>query len=225
MARLPRLAVDGQVHHVLLRGHNAQPVFVDDGDRDALLDIARERAAAEEVAVHGYVLLRNEVQFLLTPRRAAGLSRFVQVLARRHGVRFNRRHGREGTLWGGRFRGSVVDPDGWVLRCLRYIETAPDRAGELDEGGRWSSLPHHLGQRRDGLVEEHPAYWRLGNTPFDREAVWRSLVQQALTSGEEVAIRDAAEHGWALGDATFLAVLGAAVVRPLRPNRPGRRAI
>jgi putative transposase len=32
MARLPRLAVAGHVHHVLQRGNNMQPIFIDDED-------------------------------------------------------------------------------------------------------------------------------------------------------------------------------------------------
>lgn len=222
MARLPRLAVDGQAHHVLLRGHNAQPVFIDDDDRASLLAMTREQAAAERVSVHGYALLSNEIQFLLTPRQASGLSRFVQVLARRHGARFNRRHRREGTLWSGRFRASVVDPDGWVLRCLHYIETAAERAGEPDAAGRWSSRPHHLGERRDALIEEHSTYWRQGNTPFEREAAWRSRLERALTSRELSMIRGASDRGWVLGGELFLTTVGAVVQRPLRPRPAGR---
>lgn len=222
MARLPRLAVGGQAHHVLLRGHNAQPVFIDDDDRAALLAVARERSAAEEVSVHGYALLANEIHLLLTPRvQASAMSRFVQVLARQHGARFNRRHEREGTLWSGRFRASVVDPDEWLLRCLRYVETAADSAGE-PAASRWSSRPHHIGMQHDPLIDEHPAYWQLGNTPFDREAAWRASLEQALTSSEVAAIRGAASRGWALGGDGFLVSMRTLADRPVRPRGSGR---
>ena len=35
MARLPRLVLPGQPHHLIQHGHNRQPVFLDDEDRRA----------------------------------------------------------------------------------------------------------------------------------------------------------------------------------------------
>eukprot|EP01031_Cornospumella_fuschlensis_P014790 gene14790-18067_t len=44
MARLPRLTVPGYPHHVIQRGNNRQPVFVDDQDRETLLGLLSEYA-------------------------------------------------------------------------------------------------------------------------------------------------------------------------------------
>ena len=62
MARLPRLVLPGKAHHVVQRGHNAQPVFVDDEDRRQYLAALREAARSQAVVVHAYALLDNEVQ-------------------------------------------------------------------------------------------------------------------------------------------------------------------
>ena len=57
MARLPRLSIAGLAHHVIQRGHNRQPIFLDDEDRLAYLAALRESAALHRVAVHAYVLM------------------------------------------------------------------------------------------------------------------------------------------------------------------------
>ena len=62
------------------------------------------------VALHAYALLDDAVQLLLRPPSDAALSRMMQALGRRYVAAFNRRHGRSGTLWDGRFRAGVVQP-------------------------------------------------------------------------------------------------------------------
>ena len=52
MARLPRLIVPGQVHHVLQRSNGEQAAFVDAHDHQAMLDLLAEYAQAFGVAVH-----------------------------------------------------------------------------------------------------------------------------------------------------------------------------
>ena len=99
MARLPRLAVTGVPHHVILRGNNRQPVFVDREDREFFLAQLAELAQRERVQVHAYVLMDNHLHLLLTPQQEGGLSRLMQSLGRSYVRRFNLRHGRSGTLW------------------------------------------------------------------------------------------------------------------------------
>lgn len=216
MARLPRLAVGGEVHYAVQSGHNGCAVFVDAEDRGTYLELLRAAASAERVAVHGFALLDCEVHLLATPATADGLSRFMQALGRGHGARFNRRHGRVGTLWAGRFRAAVVDPDGWVLKCLHCIEQL------LVPSSPWSSAPHHLGALHQPLIAEHPAYWALGNTPFEREVAWRRLMDQPLPEAELTSIGRAVRGGWPIGSERFRRRLAQSVDRRLAPASPGR---
>ena len=143
MARLPRLAVAGQAHLALMLGHSAQPVFVDDDDRRQFLAALRESALQHGVSVHGYALQPAEVLLLLTPATATALGTLMQGLGRRYGAAFNRRHGRRGTLWAGRFRTAVVQAGPHLLDALLHVDLQGQAAG----GGAaaWSSLGHRLG--------------------------------------------------------------------------------
>jgi len=67
MARLRRLVVPGQVHHLVQRGHNAQPVFVDDEDRRLFLAALQDALRSHSVVLHAYALLDNHVLLLLRP--------------------------------------------------------------------------------------------------------------------------------------------------------------
>ena len=224
MARLARIAVAGQVHQLIQRGNNGQAVFLDRGDREAFLRLLREAAAANQVAIHAYALTDTEVSLLATPREVSGLSRMMQSLGRRYGARFNRRHGRSGTLWDGRFRATVIEAERLLQACICFVELAPLRAGLVGaaQDHPWSSARHHLGLASDPLVTDHPLYWAIGNTPFEREAAHRQLLERALTAEKTIEIADATAKGWALGSEGFKATVEERTGRRVRPGRRGR---
>lgn len=224
MARLARLSAAGQVHLLVQRGNNGQPVFIDRPDREACLALLREAAATQQVAIHAYALTDQEILLLATPADDRGLSRMMQSLGRGYVVRFNRRHGRSGTLWEGRFRSTVVEVGAWLQDGLCFVETAPQRAGLAADAAEypWSSARHHLGLSVDPLVTDHPSHWTTGNTPFEREAAHRRHLEQALPPARHRRIRDAMEKGWALGSEAFVAAVEAQTQRRARPGTRGR---
>ena len=228
MARLSRLVVPGQVHHLLQRGHNAQAVFVDDEDRRDYLAALRDALRAHAVLLHGYALLDSGVHLLLRPPSEPALSRMVQSLGRRYVAGFNRRHERRGTLWDGRFRAGVVQEGEPVLQVMLLIDGLPSRRGlaPSPQASRWSSAPHRLGLCRDALVVDPPEYWRLGNTPFEREAAYAARLAMGLDDMARQRIEHAAANGWALGSPQFLAAMAQQLGRPVRraPGRPPRPA-
>jgi putative transposase len=226
MARMPRLVLPGALHHLLQRGNNRQPVFVDDVDRKAYLDALREATRLHGVRVHGYVLMPNHVHLLLTPQATDSLARAMQTLGRRYVGHFNHRHQRSGTLWEGRFRTALVEAPAFFHRLLRYLEQHPQREGQTEsaELHPWSSAAHHLGLRRDALISEHPAYWALGNTPFEREAAHRQALALPLTDGELALIRRHVHSGWPLLTEAGRRSLAADLQRPLQPRSAGRPA-
>lgn len=224
MARQRRLVCPGALHHVMQRGHNGQAVFGDDDDRRGYLNALRDAARSHGAAVHAYALLDDQVQLLLTPPTDAALSRTMQALGRRYGAAFNRRHGRSGTLWEGRFRAGVVQPGAQALACLRSIDTAAMRHGLADspQSSAWTSAPHWLGLRHDAWLTDPLEYWRLGNTPFEREAAYAALLAQELDPAVLRRIEHAAAHGWVLGSAEFVTRVAGAAGRPAQPRAKGR---
>lgn len=226
MARLPRLALADHAHHLVLRGHNRAAVFMHDEDRQLWLHALREGAGTLGVAVHGYVLLADHVHLLATPRESAALGALVQAIGRRYVPGFNRRHGRSGTLWDGRFRAGVVQAGAPLLACLRYIEQNPQRAGLALRAAdwAWSSAAHHLGRRTETWLSTLPEYWALGNTPFEREAAWLRLLDDPLPAADVARLTRDVLAGWAHGSPAYLASLQALTGRPLQARPRGRPA-
>lgn len=224
MARLARLAAAGETHLLVQRGHNGQVMFADRADHEAFLRMLRDASLTHRVAIHAYALAGAEVWLLATPAEANSLSLMMQSLGRHYVVAFNQRHGRSGTLWEGRFRATVIEASSFLSTVLAFVELAPVRAGLARDSHEyaWSSARHHLGLARDPLVSDHPLYWAIGNTPFEREVAHRQLLEQGLTPEQQRRIGDAAVKGWALGSEGFVAALEERTGRRARPGMRGR---
>lgn len=228
MARLPRLSPIDVPVHVLQRGNNRQTVFRGDDDYAFYLDTLRMAAREHDFAIHGFSLMPNHVHLVGTPKVADSLSRTLQAVGRRYTRYFNAAADRSGTLWEGRFRSTVLDPAEWVLPILLYVESNAVRAGLVStpEEDRWSTYRHHVGIQSIPWVSDHFCYWRLGNTPFERQSRYRTLWHEGFGSDQFAQIRQHVHSGWPLGNEAFLATLartGGRRVAPLPKGRPPRQ--
>jgi putative transposase len=224
MARLPRLIVPGQPHHVIQTGANGQPIFHDTDDYQAFLAWLRAAARQYKVAIHAYVLMPDHVHLLATPSDEAGLGGMMQWIGRYYVPWFNQKYSRTGTLWNGRYKTSLIDAEQYFMQCCRYIELNPVRNGLVARAADypWSSYPHHAGLSQDPMVTDHAQYWALGNTPFQREAAYMALAEPPLTASELELIGKALLKGWPLGSEQFKAALQARVQRQVLPAKRGR---
>jgi len=224
MARLPRLVVPHQPHYLIQRGLNGQELFRDGDDYAAFLGWMRAAARQYGVALHAYCLLPGELHLLLSPVDTDGLAGMMQWIGRHYVPYYNQKYGRAGTLWQGRYKTSVVDAGPYLLSCSRYIEFAAVRAG-LAGGAEhypWSSYPHHAGIKPDGAVTDHPIYWALGNTPFQREAAYIELAGLGLSGAETKEIEASVLKGWPLGTDKFKLDLQNRMKRQVLPAKRGR---
>lgn len=224
MARLPRLVLPGALYHIIQRGNNRGVIVQDDIDRRAYLDALRESARLHGMLVHAYALMDNHAHLLVTPTRADSLARALQTLGRRYVVSFNRRHARSGTLWEGRFRTTLIEAPAYFMDLLRYVEQQPVRAGLCEDAAdyAWSSAAHHMGRRRDPLLQEHAGYWALGNTPFEREAKYKLAMAALLPAEQLEKVRHHVHSGWPLLSAPAAKAFELAQQRPSAPRKRGR---
>ena len=232
MARLPRLTIPGLPHLVVQRGHNGASVFGDDVDRKNLLTVAQGYAADTGVEVHAWAFTSNRVFWLLTPSSTEALPKFMQALGRKYTRQFNARYGRTGTLWEGRYRVSVLQPEIWVVPAMVFLDTLSVREGlgvhPFEQA--WSSGAHLAGRPAPHLPlsfpgrgwAPHSAYWALGNTPFAREAAYAGRVEAGLSDQQIQVLEKTTRQGWVLGDSDFIQNLQSQTERRLTQAKPGR---
>lgn len=138
MARPLRLHVPGRAYHIFSRGDNKGLIFHADEDYQRLLDILERALRRFGVECAAYCLLDNHFHLLLVPHLHS-VSRIMQYVNGCYAQWFNRKYGRVGHVFQGRFGSKIVDDASYLLTAIRYIARNPLDAGCQPEDWRWGS--------------------------------------------------------------------------------------
>ena len=233
MARAARLSLAGLPHLVQQRGHDGTSLARDEADADRLVQLLREAAADARVALHAYALHGAQLLVLATPEADGGISRMMQALGRQYAAAFNRRHGRSGALWDGRFRSALIEPGPALLQVLRMVDAAAARPGgqpddetaaasPSSEPWARSSAASRTGGQRDPALVDPREFWQLGNTPFERESRYRRLLDEPPDPQQLEPVQRALRSGSAYGSPAFLGGLAELTQRQMVPRPRGR---
>ena len=232
MARLPRPDIAGIAQHVVQRGNDRLPCFLDDVDCRLYLQALREMSMRYACAIHAYVLMTNHVHLLATPETVGAISRMMQGIGRLYVAGFNARHRRTGTLWEGRYKSCLVGGERYVLTCHRYIELNPVRAAMVAQPSEfaWSSHSANAHGCDDPTLQSHPDYQSLGASATDRQLAYRTLFDEVLSADDIGDIRAYIQQQRALGNDRFRAMVEQKLGRCAslgpahRPRAPPRSA-
>ena len=224
MPRRARIKIAGITQHLVQRGNNGARCFGADDDCRYYLHTLSKGAQRYNCAIHAYVLMPDHVHLLVTPQTEEGLSRMMRYLGSRYVKYFNNVYRRTGTLWEGRYKSSLVDSEGYLLTCYRFIELNPVRWGMVDNPGEysWSSYADHALGRRDQLLREHQLFSALGDSEEMRQAAYRDLFRYEIASDTLQSIREAVHCENALGREGFKDEIEGTLGRRVRPGERGR---
>ena len=149
MARPLRIHPPGGFHHVTARGNDRQAIFVDDADRSSFLALVAQTGDRFATELHAFCLMSNHVH-LVVQDHSGELSKSLRHIKGVHAQRFNRRHGRVGHLFEGRFWNSLLGDDSYLATAVEYVHQNPVAAGIVERPGdyRWSSFRAYAGRDR-----------------------------------------------------------------------------
>lgn len=136
MSRPVRIEFPDALYHVTSRGDRREPIFDDDQDRRSFLTTLEQVVNRFNWVCHAWCLMDNHYHLLIqTPD--GNLSRGMRQLNGVYTQASNRRHGRVGHLFQGRFKAILVDGDAYLLELTRYVVLNPVRAGMVNNAADW----------------------------------------------------------------------------------------
>ncbi|WP_263561852.1 transposase [Paucibacter sp. DJ1R-11] len=120
---------------------------MDDADRARLLTVVAQGLGRFDAVMLSYCLMSNHYHFVMQTRQGK-LSLLMRHINGVYSQAYNRRHGKVGHVFQGRFKAILVDEDAYLLEVCRYVELNPVRAGMVAEPGAWpwSSYRAHVGK-------------------------------------------------------------------------------
>jgi putative transposase len=122
--------------HVFARGVAEAPVFVDDEDRRTFLALLASAANRHRWQFHTLCLMTTHYHFVLESARTS-LSAGMQWLNGVYAQRVNKRYGRHGHLFGGRFGSRVIEDEEYLRSACDYVLLNPVRARLCERASDW----------------------------------------------------------------------------------------
>lgn len=230
MARLPRLNLINIPQYIVQTGKVNQACFYDAQDYNFYLKSLKAAADQYQCDIHAYVLLKNAIQIIATPKQANSIPSMMQSLGRRYVQHVNDRYQRSGSLWGGRYKSSLIDSDAYLLSCYRYLEMRPLQLRLVEdlEDYPWSSFHHHSGLTPSKLITDHRLYVALGEDNVERCNNYNQLFRYAFDPRLLDYIAETVQVGQILGGDQFkdqVEKISNRRVRPLKRGRPRKSGV
>ena len=227
MARQTRMYIPGIPTHVVQRGHNRNACFFTDEDYAYYKKGLAEALSRYGASLHAYCLMTNHIHLLLTPFYEDSIQRVFQHMGRQYAQHINQTYRRTGALREGRYKGSLICEDHYLLACYRYIELNPVNAALVakPEEYCWSSYRANGCGEEDELITAHQNYRDLGTTTNERCITYRELFQTPLADKDIHDIRVATKTNRWVGDARFQQRLEKTLGRQLNVAKPGRPSL
>ena len=215
MSRISRIVIPQYPHHVTQRGIGSVPVFHDDCDRLAYLELIAQETARFGVEILAWCLMSDHVHFVAIPEEEHSLARAFGEGHRRFTRRRNALKGMSGLLFKGRFASSVLD-EAHLRAAVRHVELHPVRSQLVERPWDypWSSTRFHTGATAsDPLVKDRTLRGLVGQ--------WEDFL--AVEDAAAVSLlRQTTRTGRPAGDAQFLSRIANLTGRNLGKGSPGR---
>jgi putative transposase len=185
MPRPPRFTYAHAVHHVTLRCNNREFLFSDPAF-EAFVDLLRQARGRFPLSLYSYCLMTNHVHLLFRVGADDTLSKVMHWLSTSFTRWFNKLAGRNGHVWEGRFRSTLIEAESYLFRCMAYVALNPVRAGMVADplAYPWSGHPA-ICEEDVEQVDLSPEYLDCG-----ADATARSRFYQRIVADE--ALRPAA---------------------------------
>lgn len=172
MGRKVRIFLPDYPQHIQVAGKKGLSLFSDKEDIGCFLQQVQHSAKAAQVYVYAYGLTSAQANLLLQPKSENSIARFMQNLMRNYTRYYNTKYQHSGTIYQGRYKNSLIEPEFYFLDVMQYIEQLPELLH--------SSLSHHLTGQSDALITAHPLYQSLGQTPAQQQQAYQKRISQPL---------------------------------------------
>ena len=148
MSRPIRFQSAGLTYHVMARGNNKMPIFLDDLDHVRFLEILAEVVSTIRDRLVALLLDAEPLPSRL-PNAPAKPVAGDGISQRQLRQWWNKRHRRVGHIFQGRFKAQIVEASVYLVRLCRYVLLNPVRAGLCSHPSEWPwSSYQHAGRRR-----------------------------------------------------------------------------
>lgn len=127
MSRKARKKSETGIYHIMLRGINKDPIFLDDDDYVKFIYILKDVKQMNACRFYAYCLMENHVH-LLVKEKDKNISDVIKIIASSFVKWYNIKYNRIGHLFQDRFKSEPVENESYFYTVIRYIHQNPIKA-------------------------------------------------------------------------------------------------
>lgn len=184
MPSLPRSAIlqDDSCFHVTWQCHNQSWLLKESWAKQLYYNLLLHYKNRYGVQIYSYCLMDNHPHLSGHLSSLRDFSDFFRVVNARFARLYNKHVKRRGQVVMDRFKSPMIQTDKHLLEVMRYIDLNPKRAGKVNHPNHneFSSYRYYAFGQHDPLITPAPSYLALASTPEQRQAEYRSLIEDLL---------------------------------------------
>jgi putative transposase len=187
MPRANRYILAGHIYHLTHRCHDRQFLLRFAKDRHGYRQRLRDAVRSTKASLLSYNITSNHVHLIVYAERTEQIAELMQQAAGEFAREYNRRKGRSGAFWEGRYHATMVGSGEYLWDCLIYVELNMVRCGVVKHPREWSwsGYGELMGcRKRNRLLDLEKLLWLLRSTDVEE------FRKQFNTGLEEVLIND-----------------------------------
>lgn len=122
MARKLRVALPNIPVHIRKTGINQEAIFLDMQDYENFYFLLRDISQKLDIKIYAYVILKESFEIVISSKQEENISKFMQVLGQQYVLYYNKKYGRTGTIWEGRYKSSLIEKEIFLSKVISYID-------------------------------------------------------------------------------------------------------
>lgn len=144
---------DGARYHVSARANYGEAILNPSEIKELFLLVLREAKKKYDFSIEHFCIMGNHYHLIIRPGKNECLSVVMKWIMQVFAMRYNRRLGISGHVWGDRFFSRIIVDREDFKRTFEYINDNPVKEHFVPEPGSWpyGGLYHHRTMRFDIL--------------------------------------------------------------------------
>ncbi len=192
MPRTSRIAVGGEVYHVINRANGRLTIFNTQEEYQLFEQLLLETKELIDMRILAYTIMPNHWHLVLHPKKDGDLTAFMQRVSNSHTRKVHAitKTNGSGHLYQGRYKSFLVESNEYLLTLIKYVERNPVRAKLTKKCQDWQWGSAHkrlLGTESKNKILDNPPidlplqYSSWINTTEDMKTV--ELIRSSVIKG------------------------------------------
>ncbi|UCH92233.1 MAG: transposase [Candidatus Aminicenantes bacterium] len=213
--RRERITYTGAYHHVMNRGYDGNDIFAGNKDKNQFLVYLEDAAKKMKIRLFAYCIMDNHYHLVLE-NSSGRMSDCLKLLNGQYGMYYRKMFGGKGYVFQSRFKSTIIENDGYLIKSIEYLLQNPVRAGIVSraESYIWSSIQHYFSNQTPEIVDADYVNQLFGTR--------KGLLAELESMGKKKLSVTLTKHGEVFGSMGFLKL---ALKKHNRRKKPSDQSI